>query len=139
MNTSRHSSGLNFYQTQIQKEKCIPHGCRIIDIDVLRKGLQSCQYCESGKENISTGVQKIKNKEWNYFLHSVLTSNQHIMTTVSLQLCFQPAILLFSLTIIPLWIFTISLTLYVLNCSSEKTEQRCYKKVGFQNSSVHWH
>lgn len=49
---------LNYYQKQAQKEEYIPHGCRIVDLDVLRNGLQSCQCCKSG-ETEKKGLLKL--------------------------------------------------------------------------------
>ncbi|KAJ7394379.1 hypothetical protein OS493_000187 [Desmophyllum pertusum] len=45
-------------QKQAQKEEYIPHGCRIVDLDVLRNGLQSCQCCKSG-ETEKKGLLKL--------------------------------------------------------------------------------
>lgn len=49
---------LNFYQKQTKKENCIPHGSRIMDLDVLRSSLKCCQHCKAGEKGHFSAQRK---------------------------------------------------------------------------------
>ena len=43
-------------QAAESREECIPHGSRIIDLDILRDNLKQCCHCQRGKSLLLTST-----------------------------------------------------------------------------------
>lgn len=58
------------------RENCIPHGSRIMGLDVLRSSLKCCQHCKGGEKKQFFWPNKINTKEKSKWIISFMASTQ---------------------------------------------------------------